>query len=125
MTDPQTPAPVPGAPDKEERNLAMAAHLLALAGLVVPFGSILGPLILWLIKKDDSAFVAEQGREALNFNITITLASIVAGLLTLVFIGMLLLPVIVVFWLVMTIMAAMKTAAGEHYRYPLTLRLVQ
>ncbi|WP_290538862.1 DUF4870 domain-containing protein [Alcanivorax sp.] len=114
-----------GEPKQEERSLGLACHLLALAGLVVPFGNILGPLIMWLVKKDESAFVDDQGKEALNFNITISIAGFVAFLLIFVVIGGLLLPIIGIFWLVMTIIAAVKANGGERYRYPLTLRLIK
>lgn len=112
------------APPKEERNLGMACHLLALAGLVLPLGNIIGPLIMWLVKREESAFVNEQGKEALNFNITIAIAGLVSFLLTFVVIGALLLPAVFIFWVVMTIIAAVKTSGGVHYRYPLTLRLI-
>ncbi|WP_414430053.1 DUF4870 domain-containing protein [Alcanivorax sp. IL3] len=114
-----------GEPKQEERSLGLACHLLALAGLVVPFGNILGPLIMWLVKKDDSAFVDDQGKEALNFNITISIAGFIAFLLMFVVIGGLLLPIIGIFWLVMTIIAAVKANGGERYRYPLTIRLIK
>ena len=113
-----------GAPPKEERNLGMACHLLALACLVLPLGNIIGPLIMWLVKREESAFVEEQGKEALNFNITIAIAGFVSFLLTFVVIGALLLPAVFIFWIVMTIIAAVKASGGEHYRYPLTLRLI-
>jgi len=114
-----------GEPKQEERSLGLACHLLALAGLVVPFGNILGPLIMWLVKKDESAFVDDQGKEALNFNITISIAGFVAFLLIFVVIGGILLPIIGIFWLVMTIIAAVKANGGERYRYPLTIRLIK
>ena len=114
-----------GEPKQEERSLGLACHLLALAGLVVPFGNILGPLIMWLVKKDDSAFVDDQGKEALNFNITISIAGFIAFLLIFVVIGGILLPIIGIFWLVMTIIAAVKANGGERYRYPLTIRLIK
>jgi uncharacterized protein len=114
-----------GEPKQEERSLGLACHLLALAGLVVPFGNVLGPLIMWLVKKDESAFVDDQGKEALNFNITISIAGFVAFLLLFVVIGGILLPIIGIFWLVMTIIAAVKANGGERYRYPLTIRLIK
>ena len=61
-----------GLAKQEERSLGLACHLLAFVGMVFPFGNILGPLVIWLVKKDDSAFVDDQGKEALNFNITIS-----------------------------------------------------
>jgi uncharacterized Tic20 family protein len=114
-----------GLAKQEERSLGLACHLLAFVGMVFPFGNILGPLVIWLVKKDDSAFVDDQGKEALNFNITISIAGFVAFLLTFVVIGAILLPIIGIFWLVMTIVAAVKANGGEYYRYPLTLRLIK
>ena len=114
-----------GLAKQEERSLGLACHLLAFVGMVFPFGNILGPLVIWLVKKDDSAFVDDQGKEALNFNITISIAGFVAFLLTFVVIGAVLLPIIGIFWLVMTIVAAVKANGGEHYRYPLTIRLIK
>ena len=77
------------------------------------------------VKKDESAFVDDQGKEALNFNITISIAGFIAFLLMFVVIGGLLLPIIGIFWLVMTIIAAVKANGGERYRYPLTIRLIK
>ncbi|WP_417216684.1 DUF4870 domain-containing protein [Alcanivorax sp.] len=114
-----------GLAKQEERSLGLACHLLAFVGMVFPFGNILGPLVIWLVKKDDSAFVDDQGKEALNFNITISIAGFVAFLLTFVVIGAVLLPIIGIFWLVMTVVAAVKANGGEHYRYPLTIRLIK
>ena len=114
-----------GLAKQEERSLGLACHLLAFVGMVFPFGNILGPLVIWLVKKDDSAFVDDQGKEALNFNITISIAGFVAFLLTFVVIGAILLPIIGIFWLVMTIVAAVKANGGEHYRYPLTILLIK
>lgn len=114
-----------GEPNQDERNLGMLCHLLALAGLLIPFGNLLGPLILWLVKKEESEFVDQAGKEALNFNITISIAFIVCAALLVILIGFILLPIVAVFWLVMTIIAAVKTSDGEQYRYPLTLHLLQ
>ena len=114
-----------GLAKQEERSLGLACHLLAFVGMVFPFCNILLPLVIWMVKKDDSAFVDDQGKEALNFNITISIAGFVAFLLTFVVIGAILLPIIGIFWLVMTIVAAVKANGGEHYRYPLTIRLIK
>lgn len=117
---------VPAAlPSKEERNWALAAHLAAFAGFVIPFGNLIGPLVVWLIKKDEMPFVADQGREALNFQITMALAFLVCMALMLVLIGLLLIWVVAIFDLVMTILAAIKASEGQAYRYPLTLRLIK
>lgn len=109
---------------QDEKTWGMLAHLSSLSGFVIPFGSLLGPLIIWLVKRDTMPFVADQGKEALNFNITVTIAAIVSGILTLVLIGFLLLAVVVVGWLVLTIMATIEANKGVAYRYPFTLRLI-
>ena len=109
----------------EEKQWGMFAHLAALAGIVIPLGNLLGPLIVWLVKKDTMPFVADQGKEALNFNITVFIAAFISGILRLVLIGFLLLIVVGIAWLVLTIMAALAANKGEAYRYPFTLRLIK
>ena len=104
---------------------AMIAHLSTFAGHLIPFGNIVGPLIVWAIKKDEMPFVNDQGKEALNFQITMTVALIVAGLSVFVLIGFVLFPVVYLFDLIMTIIAAIKANEGVAYRYPLSIRLVK
>ena len=107
-----------------ERNYAMAAHLAGFAGFVFPFGNIIGPLVAWQVGKDRGSYVNEQGKEALNFQITWTIYFVLSLLSILVLIGLLLVPVVAISWLVLTIVGAVKSANGEAYRYPLTWRLV-
>lgn len=109
----------------EDRNWSTIAHLSALSGFIIPFGSILGPLVVWLIKKDQSPHIADQAREALNFNITIGIALIVSLCLMLVFIGFLLFGVVALAWLVLVIVAAVKSSDGTLYRYPFTIRFLK
>ncbi len=126
MSDIESPQiPSDDAPSAQARQWGLFTHLSSLAGLIVPFGNILGPLILWQVKKAEFPFVDDQGKEAVNFNITMAIASIVAAILTVVLIGFLLLPVIVIAWLIFTVIAAMKANEGVAYRYPLTLRLIK
>jgi uncharacterized Tic20 family protein len=113
------------AVSQDDRNLGMLCHLIALVGLLIPFGNILGPLVIWLVKKDQSSFVDTEGKEALNFNITVAIAGFVSFLLMAVAIGFVLVVIVAIFWIVMAIVAASKASSGEHYRYPLTIRLVQ
>lgn len=120
---PQTPSD--DAPSAQARQMGMFTHLSSLAGLIIPFGNILGPLILWQVKKAEFPFVDDQGKEALNFNITMAIAGLVAAALTLILIGFLLLPVIALGWLIFTVIAAMKANEGVAYRYPFTLRLIK
>ncbi len=109
---------------QDERTWAMLAHLSAFLGLVVPLGFIIAPLVIWLVKREQSAFVADQAKEALNFNITMGIAGIVCLLLTLLLIGVLLLIALGVYWVVLAIVAAIKANEGNAYRYPFTLRLI-
>ena len=102
----------------------MFAHLSSFAGHLIPFGHIGGPLLIWLLKKDTMPLVADQGKEALNFQITMTLAFIVAALSLFVLIGFILLPAVWLFDVIVTIVAAVKANEGVAYRYPLCLRFV-
>ena len=114
------------APSESERTWGMLAHLSALAGLVFPLlGIVLGPLVVYLARRDNSAFVAAHGKEALNFNITVLLATIVCMLLMMVFVGFLLGTALFVAWLVLTLIAAIKASEGQLYRYPVSLRLIK
>jgi hypothetical protein len=114
-----------GLPTPDERTWGMVAHLAALAGFVLPFGNILGPLVVWLVKRDHSVFIAAEAKEALNFNISIAIGGVVCFMLFLLSIGVLFAALLVLFWLVMIIIAALKANEGIAYRYPFTLRLVK
>ncbi len=122
----EPPVSSPGdlVPNKEARNWAMFAHLSTFVGHFIPFGHIGGPLLIWLLKKDEMPFVNDQGKEALNFQITMTLAFIVAALSLFVLVGVVLLPAVWLFDVIVTIIAAVKANEGVAYRYPLCLRLV-
>lgn len=131
--DPVTPPPPPpeaGLPVADQRQWAMFAHLSALlggllTGAFLGLGCLIGPLIIWAVKKDTMPFVDDQGKEALNFNITVAIAAVVCGLLMFVLIGFVLLPLLGIAWLVFTIIAAIKANEGVAYRYPFTLRLIK
>ena len=108
---------------KDVRNWAMGCHMIALVGLLGNgIGFLLGPLILWLIKREDHPFIDEQGKEAINFQLTMMLAFFVSALLIVVVIGIVLLPILVILNVVFTIIAGIKAANGEHYRYPVAIR---
>lgn len=110
---------------KDERMWGMLTHLSALSGLIVPPGIILGPLIIWLIKRDQSYYVNQQGKEALNFNISYTIYFLISGILIFVLIGILLSIAVGVMWIIFTIIAAVKANNGEAYYYPLTIRFIK
>ncbi|TAM64581.1 MAG: DUF4870 domain-containing protein [Rhodanobacter sp.] len=131
---PPSPAEVPSA---EQRQWGMFAHLSALLGALLTgalgggWGVFIGPLIIWLIKKDSMPFVDDQGKEALNFNITVAIASLILLLLSIMTFGIGLIiaiplwVIIGITWLVFTIIAAVKANEGVRYRYPFTLRLIK
>lgn len=111
---------------KDEQNWAMICHLAALSGFIIPFGNVFGPLIVWLIKKDSMPLVDKHGKEALNFQITVSLALLVCAVLMLTVIGIFLLFVVGIGALIMTIMAAVKVSNGElDYQYPFAIRLIK
>lgn len=104
----------------------MLCHLLALcAFLGVPLGNIVGPLIIWLIKREDSPFIDACGKESINFQISMSIYTIVAGLLIFAFIGILLLPALLILNLVLTIIASLAASEGKEYTYPMTIRFIK
>lgn len=108
----------------DDRTWGILAHAAAFVGLVIPFGNVLGPLLVWAIKKDESEFVAENGRQALNFQLTWTILLLLAGLSILVFIGLFLVPILALAWLVLVIIAVIRASDEQVYDYPLTLDLI-
>jgi uncharacterized Tic20 family protein len=120
-----TAAPPPGVVKRDENMWAMFCHLAALIGFIIPLGNILGPLVIWLMKKDEFPLVNDQGREALNFQISMTIYYLVAALLVLILIGIVLLICLGLFSLIMTIVAMIKANEGVAYRYPLTIRFIK
>ncbi len=125
MSESGQPTSYDGATSKDERNLAMFAHLSAFAGLIFPAGgNVIAPLIVWLTQREKSAFVADQSLEALNFNITVLLGEIACGFLFIVGIGVLLGLVLGIAWLIGTILGAVRASEGQRFRHRFTLRLV-
>ena len=115
-----------GQTEQQARTYGMLCHLLALAGFIgIPFGNIIGPLVIWLVKKDQYPFVDDQGKESLNFQISLTIYAAVSAILMLVAIGFVLLAAVAVFGLVMIIIAAVQANQGVAYRYPLTIRFLK
>ena len=115
----------PAAVDQEVRNTAVAAHLSTFAGLVVPFGSVIGPLAVWLTRRDRDPFIDHAGREALNFGISIAIYGSLMLVAALMLVGIPLLIVGVIAWVVLASLAAAKVSQGQAYRYPLTMRLIR
>ena len=108
-------------PTQDERTWGLVSHLSALIASVIglPFA---GPLVVWLIKKDESPFVADQAKEALNFQLAILIVTLICGLTC---VGIVLLPVVWIAGLIYSILAAIEANKGIYYRYPYTIRLIQ
>lgn len=127
---PPTPPPSPssGTPSTDERTWALLAHLSTFTAFVTGIGIIAGPLLVWLFKREGSTFVDDQGKEALNFNITVMIAGLALCLLAIFTLGIGLIIAVpagfalFIWWFVLTIIAAINANNGMRYRYPLTLR---
>ena len=110
---------------RDSRKWAMFCHLMALTGLLANgIGFLLGPLIVWLVKKEDHPFVDEQGKEAVNFQITMLMVMLAGGLLTMILVGFVVLAIGGLMMTIFPIIAAIQANDGKHYRYPLTIRLI-
>ena len=105
-------------PSNDDRNIATVTHL---GGTIFSF---IPGLLVWALKKDDSAYIADQAKEALNFQITMLIAQFVAGILVWILIGFILIPLVWLLNIVFCIIAAISSSKGEQYRYPFCLRLI-
>jgi len=130
---PENHPPVVPSSTTSDNSLAVVMHLLGFSWFVFPFyGNILGPLVLWLIKRGDSSYLDRVGKEVLNFQISFSIyisATLAVGTVLLIFlVGILfylLAAAIWVVWIILMIVGAVKTSNGEEYKYPFTIRLLQ
>jgi uncharacterized Tic20 family protein len=110
----------------QERTWGLFCHLSAFALFIFPpFGNVLGPLIIWLIKKDESPYVDKQGKESLNFQISFSIYAFVSGILAIIVIGFFLLLALGVAWVVLIIVATLKASNREEFAYPLSIRFIR
>lgn len=117
---------MPSGSTSQQANMwAMLCHVSALAGFLIPFGSIVGPLVVWQLKKKEFPMVDDQGKEAVNFQLTVFLALLVSMVLMFVGIGFLLIAAVIIAALVLTIIAAVKANQGVLYRYPLKIAWIK
>ena len=115
-----------GAISSDARQWAMICHIVALVGLLGNgIGFVLGPLIVWLLKREEDPFIDEQGKEALNFQITMFVALVISLILAFVLIGFVLFFIVMVAMVVFPIIGALKANEGVHYRYPITIRFIK
>jgi len=108
-----------------ERNWAMFCHLSAFAGFFFPFGGILGPLICWLSKRDESAWVNINGRNALNFQLSMLLYIVLTLPLCIIIVGFPILGFLITMKIICTIIASVRASKGEIFRYPLVIPFIQ
>ena len=121
----EQPQQIENQPSKDERTWAMLCHFSAFAGLIFPFGNFLAPLIIWLIKKEDLPFVEDQGKEVLNFQISMTIYLLISGISCFILIGIPILIGLIIISFIITIIAAISANDGKSYRYPINLRLIK
>ena len=120
------PYSIESQPEKDERTWAMLCHFSALLiFLGIPFSNIVAPLIIWLIKKEKMPFVEDQGKEVLNFQISLTIYLLCSLILIVIVIGIPILIGLMIFNIIMTIIAAISANDGKPYRYPINLRLIK
>jgi len=109
----------------EAKNWGMLCHLIALLAMpLVGFGHVVGPLVVWLLKRNDHPFIDDQGKESLNFQISVSLYTLLLSPTLCIGVGLVLLAALWIANIVLVIMAAIKASSGVAYRYPLTIRLV-
>jgi hypothetical protein len=111
--------------EAEERKWAMFAHIGTFSSMFVPLGNIIAPIVIWQIKKNESDFIVDQAKESLNFQITLMIYALISFLLVFIIIGFFMIFALILFSLIMVIVAGVKANEGEHYRYPMTIRLVK
>ena len=124
MSEKSTPA-IETTPSKDERTWAMLCHFSTYIGLIFPFGNIIVPLIIWLSKREDLPLVEDQGREVLNFQISMTIYFIISGILCIILIGIPIVIGLIIFDFIITIVAAISANDGKYYRYPINLKLIK
>lgn len=103
----------------------LASHLSAFAGYVIPFGNIIGPLVVWSMKKDEFPSVDAHGKESLNFQLSFTLYMFVSFILMLLLIGIFIAGALVILQIIFIILATLKADKGEFFRYPLSIRFIK
>lgn len=110
---------------QDDKTMGMLCHLAAFAGLIIPFGSLIGPLVVWQMKKDQSPYIDYHGKESLNFQITMAIAFFVSFILMFVVIGFFLIVGLAIFELVVIIIASIKANEGVEYQYPVNFRFIK
>jgi hypothetical protein len=111
--------------NKDERMWGMFCHLSALSGFIIPLGNVIGPLVIYSMKKDEYAFVADQGKESMNFQISVLIYLISGGIISIFFLGFFLIMALGLFSLILTVIASVRANDGIYYRYPLSIQFIK
>ncbi len=123
-TDLETESSIDDEVSSHDRTWGILVHATAFVGLVVPFGNIIAPLIIWALKKEESPFVDANGKQAINFQITWTILLIAAAISIVLVIGLVLVPIVALAWVILVCVAIVKTSNDEVYEYPLTIEFI-
>ena len=110
---------------ESEKNWAMLCHLSAFAGFFIPFGGIIGPLIFWLTKKDESSWINENGKASMNFQLSILLYIVLAIPLCFIIIGIPIVAFLGILKIICIIIASVKAGKGERFKYPISIPFIQ
>lgn len=108
----------------DDRTWGILVHATAFVGFAVPFGNIIAPLLIWALKKEDSRFVDENGKQAINFQISWTIWLILAAISVILVFGLVLLPVVILAWIILVCIAIIRASNGQVYEYPLTIEIL-
>lgn len=111
--------------NSDEKTWGMLCHLAALAMFIFPFGNIIGPLIIWAIKKEELLWVDKQGKEAMNFQISMTIYMFLSAILILLIIGIFLLIALGIINVIFIIIASIRANSGEEFTYPLSIQFIK
>ncbi len=110
---------------EDESTWGMLVHLSSLTGFFLGFGWIVAPLIIYLVKKEEMPYVEQEGKKALNFQLTMLILSIISGILTVILIGIVGLFAVAVMQIIFPILAGLKARDGEDYRYPFSFEFIK
>ena len=109
----------------DEKTWAIMAHLSAASGYFIPFGNILAPLGIWLLKRDESAVIGEHARDSVNFHISMMIWIALAGAASFALVGIPVLIGLILFEIVATVIGTVKAANGDRWKYPLSITFIK
>lgn len=121
----EAPPPLAATSTSPVRTWCVLAHALALIGFFVPWaGHVIGPLVVWLAKREDSPEIEAHAKESLNFQLSMLIYNLIAAVLCLVLIGFVILGILHILNVILVIVASIRASEGKHYRYPLSIRFI-